>query len=207
MTDLRTGKLIDDLTVIKNDKKQIDEIQKAKEKGWAFYRCTKWDLNLKECNIWVSDIYPGYYEKEYTSDDYMCIMRKGNLERNSFGKHEMCVNTLGIDEKYYIDGTKYSKEESRKRNNNRSKEEAIKKGKRFYELYGESLYYGDTQSDDIYKINFVKSGRSLYPYFTKAVRKYKKVPIPHHEGTKIVMYHEEVPNSERWNMDGTRYID
>lgn len=201
------GKIIEDETAERNKRNQYEEKEKAREKGWVFYRCTTWDQNLKKCNIWISDVYPGYYYLYYNSKDYLCTVQKGELEQQSYGKREMYVNSIGNKECYYLDGTPSTKEEDYRRENIRLREEAIKKGKRFYSLFDDYRHYGDTQSDDIYESRYVGSGKNAYEYIVKVIKKYKEVPIPHHEGTKTVAYYEEVPDSERWNLDGTKYID
>lgn len=206
------GKIIEDETAKRNKRNQYIEKEKSRKKGWVFYRKTCWDANVNgECNVWVSDTIPGYFYFVHDVKESQCKVYRGTLQ-NAFCARYKCmkeVNFIGYKPKevYYMDGTPVTKEENARRCNIERREEAIEKGKRFYSLYDDCFHYGDTQSDDIYESRYVGYGKDAYEYLVKVIKKYKEVPIPHHEGTKTVAYYEEVPDSERWNLDGTKYID
>lgn len=79
--DLKTDKVVQDLTQEKNYRKQIEEIKKAKDNACVFYRLSKYDGHRDSCNIYVSDTIPGYFRKttEYIDDEKYEIFEKGEL--------------------------------------------------------------------------------------------------------------------------------
>lgn len=207
--DLKTGKTLEDITATKNSTKQQEEIKKSRDKGWVFYRKTDWDAHTgHNCNVWVSDIIPGYFHFYNDSKDYLCTVSRGELVDEEYGRYDGAkkVNAIGYkpEERYYLDGTKCSNIEYKRRQNMRLKEMAIKRGERFYSLYSDSGYYGDTLSDDVYHCKFAKDNSE---YLIRTELKSQEQKILHHEGTKTVFYYEDIEGSEKFNKDGTKYID
>ena len=207
VNDLASGSRLEDLTETKNNAKQYDEMQKSRSKGWIFYRKTDWDTHVgPECNVWVSDKFPGYYRYYFNAKDYNCYVVEGELRDKISGrKGTKEVWPIKGGKSYYMDGTPRTDDEMKNRSNREARELAIKQGKRFYQLSGDVRYYGDVYSDKVFMTCFTDFSR--YRYLQEAIKKTEERRIPHHEKTIIVEYYELVPGGERWNLDGTKFVD
>ena len=210
LRDFYTNELIEDLTATKNTEKE--RMLKAETKdGCVFYRSCKWDTPSHSCQVWVSDLVPGYFRMDEYKTNGKCEKQfsKGDLEisRNGIAR----VSTYYPPIIYYSDGKMKTKDEENRRLNLYRKEMAIQNGDKFYlfenDIYSPRRgrkYYKDTKTDELYVYNIVDE----YYIKAKPIEETKEITKPHHKKVETVteLVLEEISGEQKWNLDGTEWI-
>ena len=208
--DLKTNRLIEDSTLKANLEKERQGKAKVTQ-DCVFYKKFEWDVPGHSCNIWVSDVVPGYFERIVGRNGNQDMFVKGKLEDVITGywkgcKHVNFIGPIKTMEWYYPDGALRTKEEINRRDNIKWKQQAIEAGDRFYgcidNVYG--IVARDVKTDELYVHN------QKDDYYIKANPAMVKEEIrkPHHEEVEIVTKYvlEEDPHGMRWNKDGTKWV-
>ena len=158
LCDLKTGERIEDLTARRNNIKTEKNKLDAEKSGCAFYITHEFDTTqYKNYDIYKCTIRPGYFYKisglvnEYYKGEVVDdILGKGKKVERHYGNHQ-------LTEKYFEDGTPFSREGYEERSNQAYKQKAIQMGKRLYhvERVDENLKthfvgYKDTITDEWY---------------------------------------------------------
>jgi len=220
--DANSGQVLEDITANQNMKRQMEEAKIIPD-YCVFKRVTEYDnLNIR-ANIWVTDKMPGLYFRHYgkngndskvTEDSHFI---KGELadKKNFQGYSYKEVKVVSSNEAYYANGELITNDSIMKKNNEKSKNTAIKNNKKFYKyeylLYkhengtiNTSYCYKDVDTDTTYIYNVTKK------YYTEAMKKRKKINIslPHHEPKYIdVIEYVEIPGKIKYNHDGSRWYE
>lgn len=212
LRDFYTNELIEDLTATKNAEKE--RAMKAKmEDGCVFYRSCKWDTPRRSCEVWVSDVVPGYfklyeYHNQYTGKREKRFW-KGELEISKDGRARVSNGWPPVE--YYSDGVLKTEEEENRRINAFRKKIAIQKGSKFY-LFENNMYsprrnkryYKDVWADELYVYNTIDE------YYIKAqpVEEIKEITKPHHKEVETIteLVLEEISGEQKWNLDGSEWI-
>ena len=206
IVDARTGQRIEDETAARNKRKTEEEKRKADLKGCVFYRTAQFDTDTynKKPSIYVSDKIPGYFRVETYSSNGYTIYTKGNLEK-WLGEYR--VNTINSKERYFANGVRVTQEEMRKKERKKLRERAIMWGYAFYcdldNPNGMIWFHVDTDEP------YLRNVKDQYYAKAKLVEyKYEVQVKPHHDEYKTVtkQYWEEIEDSPRFNLDGTKWV-
>lgn len=217
LTDTKTGKFIEDVTLKENRQKENDE-RRTLPSYCVFYRKHDWDYASHHHNIWVSDKIPGFFRFNGIGSDIKpdSTFNQGELVDGTGSRvkevdtYRFFVNN-GKKVIYYANGEPFNAETNTRRENERSKKEAISKGNRFYNFVyrndkSELLRseYRDVDTDETYI--HISNG----DYYTKGYWKevITEKTIPHHKEKEIIreLCLFECLDNSRFNLDGTEWV-
>lgn len=116
LRDLYTREIIEDITYTDNMKREAEEKRASLASGCVFYRKAEWDIRGYRCDIWASDVIPGYFYKVHNYDTkqdkfYSCGIEEGKRNGNIVIKREL-VSSMPLTV-YSPDGTLLYKEKTK----------------------------------------------------------------------------------------------
>lgn len=222
LVDAKTGKKITNLTDINRRKANRRASTEAIINDKIFYRVHDYDIYNNGQNVARAEVYKcltmdGYFKRmEHCIPGEYCVYYvKGELGDDPVRTYTKSINSKHVtvpikgvittrdSEKYFEDGTPYTEDELKRRNLEKERKRAKRLGKCFYRVeYPDRFRHVETDIPYVYN----KEERSYCQ--AQILERSYEVRVPHHEKTvtKKEIYWKILPDEEKLNEDGTRWI-
>ena len=164
LTDLKTGEVVEDLTALDNNKKTLNAKRDIHGTGCVFYRTYEFDdQKHRSHNIYKSTKMDGYFTK--VTIDGVDRFEKCDVVYDDILGYRV-NNISGINDKFFADGTHFSREKDRELRQEYQMNRDIKKGKVIFPYKDEYVEgFKDINTGELY-VN--------YEYYQPEYKSYPK---------------------------------